>query len=118
MSKKGCFFMKKRLVSLFMALMLIIGIFAVPAMAAQEDEGIEPYVLVSMCGSCNGTLYDTDSETWKEEGTVRIFCSKDLTHKHNHTKVWQFTGIRCRSCGQMTITKSDVLSDTCNISKV
>lgn len=29
---------------MIMALMLVIGIFAVPAMAAQEDDGIELYV--------------------------------------------------------------------------
>ena len=101
-----------------MALMLVIGIFAVPAMAAQEDEGIEPYVLVSMCGSCNGTLYDTDSETWAENGYVSVENCSKTREEHDHLRSWKVTGIKCRSCGRYTITKRVLMTDSCTFVKV
>lgn len=66
-----------------MALVLTIGIFAVPAMAAQDDDGIEPYGQYVRCPSCNAAIATSSFTTWAENGTVYIGCYKDAApHAH------------------------------------
>lgn len=110
--------MTKRIVSLLMAVMLVIGIFAVPAMAAQENEGIEPCVLASRCGYCNEAIYETDAETWAQNGYVSVEDCYKTHEEHDHFRSWKVTGIRCRSCGQYTITKRVLMTDSCTFVKV
>ncbi|MEY8313368.1 hypothetical protein AALA61_15670 [Oscillospiraceae bacterium 42-9] len=87
----------KRLVSLLMALMLVIGIFAVPAMAAQDDDGIELYGPVIRC-DCGASISTSSTETWNESGFIYTGC--DLTSKtHIHEVAYRCTGYRCSSCG-------------------
>lgn len=109
--------MTKRIVSLLMALMLVIGIFAVPAMAAQDDEGIELYGPKIRCPNCNASITMPSSQTWAENGTVYTTCykSKDL---HAHFKSWLVTGWRCPSCGAWTETSREEKTNDCSISVV
>lgn len=64
--------MTKRIVSLLMAMMLAIGVFAVPALAAQEDDGIMPHGPMCYCG---GTCTISTSDYWRPEG------NKSCIHK-------------------------------------
>lgn len=113
--RKDVINMTKRLVSLLMALMLVVGIFAVPAMAAKDD-GIEPCVVVTRCDYCDGPIYEADSGTWAENGyvTLRKGCYK-TSDEHEHFRSWKVTGIKCRSCGQWTVINRVLMTDDCTI---
>lgn len=104
--------MTKRVVSLLMALMLVIGIFAVPAMAAQDDEGIEPYGPVTRCDNCGASISTSSTETWTEWNYVYTGCP--LTSKtHIHEVSYRCTGYRCASCGAKIYLSKMQTKDKC-----
>ena len=109
--------MTKRIVSLLMAVMLVIGIFAVPAMAAQDDDGIELYGPVIRCDNCFASITKPTDQTWAENGTVYTTCYKSKDY-HEHFKSWKVTGWRCPSCGAWTEMSRKEMSDSCSISVV
>ena len=109
MSKKGSLTMTKRMVSLLMALMLVIGIFAVPAMAAQEDEGIEPHTQWTHC-SCGASVA---IGSWTKSGSEYKTC-KNSSSYHRHDMRYRYTGYTCGSCGRTEIMKTETLMDDCS----
>lgn len=109
--------MTKRFVSLLMALMLIIGIFAVPAMATSPDDGVEPCGIVISCPHCYASITMPPTQTWAENGTVYVGCSK-TSELHAHFKSWRVTGWQCPSCGLWTETNRVTVTDTCSIGMV
>ncbi len=101
--------MTKRIVSLLMALMLVIGIFAVPAMAAQEDEGIEPHTQWTHC-SCGASVA---IGSWTKSGSEYKTC-KNSSSYHRHDMRYRYTGYTCGSCGRTEIMKTETLMDDCS----
>lgn len=90
--------MTKRFVSLLMALMLIIGIFAVPALAAQGDDGIEPHTKVwcMNCGALDGNQeYRWDKVDWNDR---TVACTMGASGCGGDYTVRKYTGLRCSSC--------------------
>ena len=92
--RKDAFFMKaKRLVSLLMALVFMIGIIAVPAMAATPDTA-DPQAQVIECPKCGG-----DAEAcFKYEATGNkqpMKCSLNPTAFHQH---YEYAKYKCASC--------------------
>lgn len=109
--------MTKRIISLLMAIMLVIGVFAIQAAATSPDEGIEPHGPVVECYNCGAAVPTSFSRTWEESGTVNIPCIKD-SGKHPHDKIWRVTGSQCPKCGAWTETNRVTIKDSCSIGKV
>ena len=109
--------MTKRIVSLLIAVMLVVGIFAVPAMAAQEDDGIELYGPMMRCDNCGASVPTSNYETWAENGTVYKGCGK-TSDLHAHFQSFKCTGLRCNSCGTWITTTRVLITDGCSIGKV
>ena len=98
--RKDAFFMKaKRLVSLLMALVFMIGIIAVPAMAATPDTA-DPQVQVIKCPKCGGdALTSFKYEETKDKRPMK--CSINPLSFHQHYKVIKYKCASC-SCGYST----------------
>lgn len=88
--------MAKRLVSLLMAVMLIVGIFVVPAIAAQDDSGIMPRGPV--CMKCQGNCTVTTSTVWRATGN-KVSCKHGLNGYDEYTKEVVITKTVCDKCG-------------------
>ncbi|MEY8313427.1 hypothetical protein AALA61_15970 [Oscillospiraceae bacterium 42-9] len=102
--------MTKRIVSLLMAVMLIIGIFSIPALAAGEDDGIMPHGPICYCG---GNCVVKTSDYWRPEGR------KSCTHWSNgYDEVARrivVTKTTCTSCGDVRTSERETseLSRVC-----
>jgi len=87
--------------SLLMALVLMVGILAVPAMAADSNEGIELYgpARCRICGADPSSMsYAWDTIYWGQRTSKctqgASGCSGDYTAK-------KFTGERCNACANV-----------------
>lgn len=88
--------MTKRIVSLLMAVMLAIGVFAVPALAAQEDDGIMPHGPMCYCG---GTCTVSTTDVWRAEG--QRSCNHGLNGYDVISRKYVVTKTTCRECGDV-----------------
>lgn len=87
----------KRLVSLLMAMALVVGIFAVPAMAANAtDDGIEPYGLVISCPRCGKTC-NVRERAIKTNKYIMVTCGSGGQKKHYLYNLQKCED--CPSCG-------------------
>lgn len=101
--------MTKRFVSLLMAVMLIIGIFAVPAMAAQGDDGIDPHAPWTHCSNCQASVpVNTYSRSEDKYQTCR-----EPYGMHLHRKVYQYKDYSCSSCGNYELLGKTLTDDIC-----
>ena len=92
--------MTKRMVSLLMALVLMVGIFAVPAMAAgAPDDGIELYGLVIRCPKCERDCY-VSTRAVKTSQYIMVRCGSDGLKKH-----YLFNLQRSEDCSSCTYFK-------------
>ena len=92
--RKDAFFMKaKRLVSLLMALVFMIGIIAVPAMAATPDTA-DPQAQTIECPKCGGAALT--SFKYEETGYYEYqLCSVNWFALHRH---YEYKKYKCASC--------------------
>lgn len=85
----------KRLVSLLMALALVVGVFAIPALAATPDDTAEPYGVTIPCDRCGAPAYRT-SQT--EKVVIWVSSCSSKPKGHNHTIVNNYYLTSCSSC--------------------
>lgn len=89
--------MTKRMVSLLMALVLMVGILAVPAMAAsQGDEGIMPHG--SVCPICRGNCIVSITNEWRAES--RSSCVHGKNGYDIISRKYVITKTSCTGCGE------------------
>jgi hypothetical protein len=87
----------KRLVALLMALVLMLGILAVPALAANApDEGIDPQSQVIKCPRCGGSATTTLKYVPEEEIYGYRECPYNPDpHTHPGTSIYQTASCKC-----------------------
>lgn len=85
--------MTKRIVSLLMAMMMAVGIFAIPAVAHEDTDEIQPRGLTMMCPDCRGTAYEAFQTVWTGASEKRS-CS---THGGQCTYK-EYQRQKCFSC--------------------
>lgn len=90
--------MTKRIVSLLMAIALMLGVFAIPALAAAPDDTAEPYGVTIPCERCGAPAYRTAKTEnvviWVEKGN----CTAKPNVGHNHTLVNYYYLTSCSKC--------------------
>ena len=102
--------MTKRIVSLLIAVMLVVGIFAIPAAAATpNDEGIEPYTSWVPC-SC-GTSNPVGS--YPQSEVIYSACNNNPNAYHRHRMSYRCEGFTCSNCGKTTVIKKTLVGITC-----
>lgn len=85
----------KRLVSLLMALVLVVGIFAIPALAATADETAEPYGVTIPCERCGSPSYRS---TVTSDVTIRVESCNLNSRAHYHTIRNYYYLTSCSKC--------------------
>lgn len=94
--------MAKKLISLLMAVMLIMGISVIPAAAATpEDEGIDPQG-TSWCGNC-GASSSSQQTRWDiiDYSERTSGCTEGASGCRGDYTARKYSGSRCRSCGSV-----------------
>lgn len=89
----------KRLVSLLMALVLMVGILAVPAMAATPDTA-DPQTEVIQCPEC-GRPAQTSFKYVKSGHYKMTLCSENWLSQHRHYEYYIYKQASCY-CGYST----------------
>lgn len=91
--------MTKRIVSLLMAVVLVIGVFAVSALAAQEDDGIMPHGPMCHCGG--DCLVSTTTVYRPISSDATRSCIHGLKGTDELCNKWVITKTTCKSCGDV-----------------
>lgn len=107
-NRKDVMIMTKRIVSLLMAIMLVIGVFAIQAAATSPDDGIEPYAEWTHCSSCGASVRVDSYQTTEN---VRQTC-KEPYGIHIHHKTYQCKSYSC-SCGNYELISKVCIGDDC-----
>ncbi|WP_322200760.1 hypothetical protein [Acutalibacter intestini] len=103
--------MTKRLVSLLMALVLTIGIFAIPAMAA-TPEAEELYTIGGHCAYCGNTVEIIINTSITTEYRI---CKKSSTH-HPHKVTYEDHSYWCSKCNHRYSMGLPIeLADVCKL---
>lgn len=89
----------KRLVAMLAAVVLIVGIVAVPAMAS--DEGIQPHV-------CSHVRTESNYTKYGEAYTVRADACPNYAPSHNHFMQRYRVVVTCSTCGAIVRTYTTV----------
>lgn len=102
----------KRIVTLALALMMAFSTLVMPAMAANEDEGIMPHVGGHDCPNCAPGYVTTRTKTVTRDAYV--FCSA-CDSVHRHIRTYLVTYSTCDSCGYYyEFPNPELLSETCD----
>ena len=87
----------KRVVSLLMALVLVVGIFAIPAMAATANDTAEPYGVTTQCPWCGKPTAARDYYTYPiHKGNNE--CGLGYEHNHKYRQKMRETYCTSLSC--------------------
>ncbi|MDE7055479.1 MAG: hypothetical protein K2O84_11835 [Oscillospiraceae bacterium] len=90
--------MKKRILSLTLALLMALSVMAFPA-AAYEEEGIMPLVSWGYCPRCMKEVV-IETETYRPGGIFRVpdgNCNTG-TIAHEHQNYYDYNIFQCASC--------------------
>ena len=101
--------MKKRAISMIMALLLIVGIFVIQVAATSSDDGIEPYAKTNICPTC-GSSHGTSTFTLSEN--VYKSCGNALG-MHYHHITYQCTGFKCYTCNSISLRSKVFIGEEC-----
>lgn len=94
----------KRLVSLLMALVLVVGIFAIPALAATADDTAEPYGVTTPCPRCGNPTRARDYYTYSTRQSKNE-CYLGYGHTHTWAQKWRETSCTSASCSYSNTAK-------------
>lgn len=99
----------KRLISLLITLMLVVGVISVCAYAT-GDEGIEPYGQVIQCPNCYNGAATVSAPNVR---TTRDWVSgcNSYTSPHYHEITRSYLTYDCKNCG--TFTRHSVTRNVC-----
>lgn len=96
--------MSKRMVSLLLAVMLVVGIFSIPAMAATGNNADETYGISMPCPKCGSSTYAIDKDYYGVKPSKNE-CNLGYGHDHQYKQTFRDTYCSSGSCDYHVVSK-------------